>query len=105
MKAIAFINLNKNYILQFISIDIQEINLENKCDILEAKVHILSCKSKSLDKEILREKENNDKILATTPVLLTNENKSESNASDAVQKALNVLEEYYTFSENNNNGK
>ena len=39
------------------------------------------------------------------PVLLTNENKSESNASDAVQKALNVLDEYYTLCENNNNGK
>lgn len=85
--------------------DIKKINLENKCDILEARVHILNLKSKSLDKQIQREKENNNKITATMPVLLTNQNKSESKASDAVLKASSLLEEYYTFSENNNNGK
>lgn len=86
-------------------IDIQEINLENKSDVLEAKVHILDLKSKSLDKEIEREEENKEKIKATMPVILTNENKSEQNATEAVNKALKELEEFYTFCENNNNSK
>lgn len=72
---------------------------------MEAKVHILDLKSKSLDKEIEREEENKEKIKATMPVILTNENKSEQTAIDAVNKALKELEDFYTFCENNTNSK
>ncbi|KAI8128742.1 hypothetical protein FF38_09976 [Lucilia cuprina] len=81
--------------------NIHEINLENKCDILEAKVHILDLKSKALDKEIEREEQYREKIKSTMPVILSNENKSESKASEAVNEALKELEDFYTFCENN----
>lgn len=77
--------------------------MENKCDVLEAKVHLLDFKSKSLDKNLKREEENKEKIKATMPVVLTNENKSEQKATEAVLKALKELEDFYSLCEQNTN--
>lgn len=84
-------------------LDIQIANMENKCDVLEAKVHLLDFKSKSLDKNLKREEENREKIKATMPVVLTNENKSEQKATEAVLKALKELEDFYSLCEQNTN--
>ncbi|XP_061394199.1 augmin complex subunit dgt5 [Musca vetustissima] len=83
--------------------NIQIANMENKCDLLEARVHLLDFKSKALDKNIKREEDNREKIKATMPVVLTHENKSEQKANEAVLKALKELEDFYTFCEQNNN--
>lgn len=65
----------------------------------------MDLKSKALDKELDRELENKEKIKLTMPVVLTNENKSEHNAAEAVHKALKELEDFYLLCENNTNSK
>ncbi|XP_013097699.2 augmin complex subunit dgt5 [Stomoxys calcitrans] len=83
--------------------NIQIANMGNKCEQLEARVHIFDFKSKALDKCLKREEENKEKILATMPVILTNDNKSEQKANEAVLKALKELEDFYTLSEQGSN--
>ncbi|XP_075165668.1 dim gamma-tubulin 5 [Haematobia irritans] len=83
--------------------NIQIANMGNKCEQLEAKVHILDFKFKALDKSLKKEEENKEKIKATMPVVLNNENKSEHRANEAVQKALNELEDFYMLCEQTKN--
>lgn len=72
---------------------------------LEAKVHILEFKSKDLDNKIKTEEKYKESIEATMPVMLTNDNKSESDAMEAVSKALKELSDFYEFCENNLKGE
>ncbi|KAH8261204.1 hypothetical protein KR044_005115 [Drosophila immigrans] len=77
--------------------NIQRTSLKHKSDVLQARQDILELKLEDLNEKYEKEEERKTQILATMPVKLSSANASERLATNAVERALKELGNFYNI--------